>query len=170
DEPLPAWLAESVRQQHWASAGPHSAREIPGFDDKPYGTWAKQPTSAHSMEQVRRMFDGYDNGVLYADHHIGRIFNALADQNVLDDTVIVISADHGENLGELNIYGDHQTADQITHRVPLIVKWPGVTSSPRVDSALHYHFDFAATMIELLGGKTPENWDGQSFAAAFKSG
>jgi len=41
--------------------------------------------------------------------------------------VIIISADHGENLGELNIYGDHQTADQITCRVPLIVKWPGVT-------------------------------------------
>src|SRR5206468_7183731 len=164
DEPLPAWLAESVRQQHWASAGPHSAREIPGFDDTPYGTWAKQPTSAHSMDQVRRMFDGYDTGVLYADHHIGRIFNALADQNILDDTIIVISADHGENLGELNIYGDHQTADYPTCRVPLIVRWPGLTNAnqPSVDVALHYHFDFAATTIELLAAPVPVNWDARS--------
>jgi choline-sulfatase len=114
------------------------------------------------------MFDGYDTGVLYADHYIGRIFNALADQNILDETAIIISADHGENLGELNIYGDHQTADHCTSRVPLIVAWPGVTTSARVDSALHYHVDFAATMIELLGGNVPKNWDGISFASALK--
>jgi arylsulfatase A-like enzyme len=38
-----------------------------------------------------------------------------------------------------------------------------------VDEAQHYHFDFAATTIELLGGKVPENWDGQSFASALKT-
>ncbi len=121
------------------------------------------------MNEVRRMFDGYDNGVRYADQHIGKLLNALADQGVLDETVVIISADHGENLGELNIYGDHQTADHITSRVPLVVKWPGISAGGRVDTALHYHVDFAATMIELLGGKVPEIWDGQSFAPAFKS-
>ena len=144
-------------------------REIPGYDDEPYGNWPKQPVRADSMAQVRRMFDGYDNGVRYADEHIGRMLNALADQGVLDETVVIISADHGENLGELNIYGDHQTADQFTSRVPLIVKWPGISGGGRVDSALHYHVDFAATMIELLGGKVPANWDGESFASAFRS-
>ena len=59
-----------------------------------------QPTSETQAETppvsvgVRRMFDGYDNGVRDADEHIGRLFNALADQGVLDDTVIIISADH----------------------------------------------------------------------------
>jgi len=141
------------------------------------------------MEQVRRMFDGYDAGIRFADEHVGRLLNALADQGVLDETAIVISADHGENLGELNIYGDHQTADQITSRVPLIVKWPGVTNAPpasespaapprigaaaraaRVDDALHYHVDFAATTIELVGGEVPPNWDGASFASSLKRG
>jgi arylsulfatase A-like enzyme len=132
---------------------------------------------------VRRLFDGYDHGVLYCDEHIGRLLNALADQNVLDETAVIITADHGENLGELNIYGDHQTADEITCRVPLIVKWPGITDrvsgfgfrgsgeekeAPRVDAGLHYHFDFAATMIELVGGKVPENWDGKPFTDAFR--
>src|SRR5207248_4662020 len=115
-----------------------------GYDDKPYGDWPRQPTKIDSMEQVRRMFDGYDAGVRYADEHIGRLFNALADQGVLDETAIIISADHGENLGELNIYGDHQTADQITCRVPLIVRWPGILTGGRVDRALHYHVDLAA--------------------------
>ena len=50
------------------------------------------------MADARKMFDGYDLGVRYADEYLGRIFNALADQRVLDETAIVISADHGETL------------------------------------------------------------------------
>jgi arylsulfatase A-like enzyme len=173
DDPLPAWLTEEVRQKHWNACGPHSAQEVTGFGPGPYDEevnleFPRQPIVIDSMQQVRRMFDGYDTGVVYADKYIGEILNALADQNVLDDTAVIVSADHGENLGELNIYGDHQTADHITSRVPLVVSWPGVTTSPRVDTALHYHFDFAATTIELLGGKVPAIWDGVSFAGAMK--
>src|SRR4051812_25441490 len=173
DDPLPAWLTEEVRQKHWTGCGPHSAREVHGFVPGPYDDEVKklfprQPSVIDSMAQVRRMFDGYDTGVLYADQHIGHLLNALADENVLDDTAIVITADHGENLGELNIYGDHQTADHCTSRVPLIVSWRGVTTTPRVDTALHYQFDFAASVIELLGGKVPANWDGIGFAESLK--
>ncbi len=174
DSPLPAWLTEEVREQHWNGVGPHSAREVVGYDDQPYGNWAKQPTKIDSMHQVRRMFDGYDAGVLYADEHIGRLLNALGDQGVLDETAIIISADHGENLGELNIYGDHQTADQITCRVPLILKNFPTSKSPaappRVCRALHYHIDFAATLIQLIGGKIPDIWDAIPFDLATDQG
>ncbi|HZT43391.1 MAG TPA: sulfatase [Chthonomonadaceae bacterium] len=174
ESPLPAWLTEEVRQQHWNGCGPHSAQEMTGFTDAdPWrGRYPRQPIRADSMAAVRRMFDGYDTGVRYADSHIGRILNALADANLLDETAVVISSDHGENLGELNIYGDHQTADQITTRIPLLVRWPGITDrhAGRVDGALHYHFDFAATMIELAGGKVPALWDGESFADALQKG
>lgn len=172
-DPLPAWLTDEVRQAHWAGGGPHSAREIPGYaDNDTFGKrFPRQPTQADGMEAVRAMFDGYDTGVRYADEYVGRILNALADQGVLDETVIMISSDHGENLGELNIYGDHQTADQITSRVPLVVRWPGVTDAQagRVDAGLHYHFDWAATMIDLLGQPVPRVWDGESFAPSFKN-
>ncbi len=172
DDPTPAWLTEEVRRQHWQGVGPHSAQEPLGFEggDLFGGAYPHQPFVMDSMTQVRRMFDGYDMGIRYADQSIGRLLNALSDLNVLDETVIIISADHGENLGELNVYGDHQTADGITPHVPLIVRWPGLTENPRVDKALHYHVDFAATLIELLGGRAPENWDGVSFADAFQNG
>jgi arylsulfatase A-like enzyme len=39
-----------------------------------------------------------------------------------------------------------------------------------VDSSLHYHVDFAATTVELMGGKVPPSWDGVSFAASLKAG
>jgi arylsulfatase A-like enzyme len=173
DEPLPTWYSEDVRRRHWEGVGPHSAREVGGYDDAPAPQWPKQPMVIDTMDAARAMFDGYDAGVRYADEHIGRLMNTLADLGVLDETAVIVSADHGENLGELNIYCDHQTADHITSRVPLIVKWPGIhagASSPRIDRALHYHFDFAATVIELLGGTVPPNWDGVSFADAFRRG
>jgi choline-sulfatase len=174
DAPTPAWLTEEVRKQHWRGGGPHSAREVSGFGFEEWNieyekSWPQQPKVIDSMEKVRQMFDGYDRGTLYADAAIGRILNSLADQNLLDDTTVIISADHGESLGEFNIYGDHQTADQTCSRIPLIVRCPGITKA-RTDDALLYHFDFAATLIELAGGKVPlDIWDGRPFTNAFKS-
>ena len=84
--------------------------------------------------------------------------------------MIVVSADHGENQGELSVWGDHQTADVCTCRVPLIVRWPGVTDSGRVDRALHYQYDWGATLVEMIGRDVPQNWDARPFTAAFRSG
>ncbi len=168
DQPLPDWLTEDVRRRHWDGCGPHSAREISGFAPSFREQFPRQPAEADSMDKVRMMFDGYDTGVRYADLWIGRIFDALRRQGVFEDTVVIISADHGENLGELNIYGDHQTADLVTTRVPLIVRWPGVTTPGSVNDGLHYHVDFAATLVELLGGQVPGHWDGVSFADAMR--
>ena len=167
--PLPAWLTEEVRAEHFRGCGPNSAQELVGFsDDYPYGDFPRQPRVADSMQAVRRMFDGYDTGVLYADHYVGRVLEQLQRLGVHDETAIVISADHGETLGELNVYCDHHTADHQTARVPMIVRMPG--AAPRVDRALCYQFDVAATLVGLLGGELPASWDGSSFAPAFAAG
>lgn len=169
NDPLPAWLNEEVRRAHWEGCGPHCAREVRGYGPVPHeNRWPRQPAEIASMEDVRKLFDGYDTGVRFADEHIGHHLEMLAGLGVLEDTAVIVTADHGENLGELNIYGDHHTADEITTRIPLIVRWPGI--SPRVDSAFHYQIDFAATLVELVGGSVPGNWDGRSFAKGFQSG
>ncbi len=170
-DPLPAWITEEVRQRAWSMPGPHSAQEPHGFGDEDFiHRYPRLPARLDSMDAVRQWIDGYDTGVRYVDEHIGRLMNALADAGVLDETLVMIGADHGENLGELNIWGDHQTADNITCRVPLIVHAPLLGSDPRTDDALHYHFDWAATLIELAGGTVPANWDGKPFTAAFRAG
>ncbi|MCL4508519.1 MAG: sulfatase [Chloroflexi bacterium] len=172
DAPIPQWLTEDVRQSHWNGVGPHSAQEVTGYAPPPTSRFPRQPGQISSMDEVRRVFDGYDTGVRYADTHIAQLLDVLREQGVLDETVIIVSADHGECLGELNIYGDHQTADELTTHVPLIIRWPGVTDSQcgRVDTAFHYQFDMAATVIDLLGGMVPAVWDGVSFATAFREG
>ena len=169
DDPLPAWYTEEVRQRHWAGCGPHSAREVTGYGPKPdwMAKFTHQPGEIDSMAAARAMFDGYDAGVRYADEHVGQIIAALEAAGILDDTAIIITADHGENLGELNIYGDHQTADQITTNIPMIVRWPGVTDkrAGSEETGLCYHIDVAASVLEQVGGRVPAGWDGVSFAA-----
>lgn len=173
-DPLPHWLTEDVRAAHWAACGPHSAQECSGFapNAELSRIFPRQPVQIADMAGVRKMFDGYDTGVLVADDHVGRLLNQLADLGVLDDTVVMLTSDHGETLGELNVYGDHQTADQITSRIPMIVRWPGLTDAHagrRLD-AFHYQVDFTATLLELLGQKIPSKWDGESFATSLAAG
>jgi arylsulfatase A-like enzyme len=168
-EPLPAWLTEEVRAQHFAGCGPNSAQEAVGFTpDYPWGDYPRQPRQCDSMSAVRRMFDGYDTGVLYADLYVGRLLDELARLGVLDDTAVIVSADHGETLGELNVYADHHTADEHTARVPMIVRWPGL--APRAEPALCYQIDVFATLVALLGGSVPPSWDGRSFADELRAG
>jgi len=171
-EPHPDWITEAIREKHWQGAGPHSAQEVTGFssNEEAYQRFPRQPTAIDSMAKVRAMFDGYDTGIRYTDDHVGLLLDKLRQLGIYEDTVIILSADHGETLGELNIYGDHQVADQQTSHVPLLIKWPGVTTGSRVDTAFHYQFDMAATVLEMLDAPIPSNWDGQSFAEAFMGG
>jgi choline-sulfatase len=174
DEPLPEWLTEEVRAEHWQGYGPHSAREVIGFgiDPRMQEYFPRQPLECPTMDGVRAVIDGYDCGVRYADDHFGQLLDKLDTLGVEQDTAIMVSADHGETLGELNIYGDHQTADEHTSRVPMILRWPGpgAQNQGRVDGAFHYQFDVAATILELLGARVPSSWDGVSFAEAFRAG
>lgn len=170
-DPLPAWLTEDVRQRGWNGFGPHSPQEPHGWGgETSHQRYPRVPAQLDSMEAVRMWIDGYDTGIRYADEHVGRLLDALSDAGVLDETIIMVSADHGENQGELNVWGDHQTADVPTCRVPLIVRWPGLTDEARVDRALHYHYDWAATLIELGGGQVPGRWDARPFTTAFQEG
>lgn len=170
NDPLPAWMTEEMRQRAWESFGPHSAQEPMGYDVVPTDRWPRVPEQLDSMEAVKRWIDGYDTGIWYADLWVGKLMDALEEVGVLDETVIIVSSDHGEAQGEFDIWGDHQTADHVVSRVPLLIRWPGLTDGGRVDRALHYHFDWAATLIEMVGGTVPDNWDGVPFTEAFRQG
>ena len=172
DDPTPGWLTEEVRAAHWQLPGPHSAQEVAGFGPRTvWDEWPRQPQQVTGMEDVRRVYDGYDTGVRYADHHVGQILDRLDGMGLLDDTAVMVSADHGENLGELGIYCDHQTADQFTTRLPMILRWPGLDRSVgTVRSGFHYQIDVMATVLELFGAEVPARWDGTSFAPALLAG
>jgi len=169
-QPLPAWLSEEVIAGHQKTVGPNSASEMNMFNDDPYEAYPRHTSHVHNMAELRHHIDGYDCGIRYMDTHIGQLFDALAAKGVMDDLVVIVSGDHGENHGELGIYKEHATADQPTCRIPMIVRWPGRGRAGHVDTGLHHNLDLAPTLAEMLGQAPCEIWDGQSYAAALTDG
>jgi arylsulfatase A-like enzyme len=174
EDPAPEFPDSETITEQYEGYGPHSAHEPHAWGDG--SDLERTPDEIEDREDFRQWVDGYDVGVRYMDDYIGRLLDLLEEAGVREETLIVLTADHGENLGELNVYGDHQTADDKTCRVPLIVDGPGV--EPGEDDALHYNVDFAPTIVEFLAREdddfgddedddespVPEGWDGESFA------
>jgi arylsulfatase A-like enzyme len=168
-EPLPDWIDEERLAYHQTLAGPHSALDIGMYHGKENDRFPRAPGEVRDMRGLRRMFDGYDCGIRYMDEHIGRLFDALDAQGAMDDLIVIISSDHGENMGELGIYGEHGTADYITNRIPMIIRWPGGMRG-HVDTDLHYNLDLAPTLAELLEKGPSSRWDGRSYAPSIQKG
>jgi len=170
-QPVPDWPTAEVIRHHFSSYGPHGAQEVSGTAPIERGDrFPRDLSQIRSREDFVRWINGYDTGIWYADLWVGKLLDKLQEQGILEDTIIIVTSDHGENHGELGIYGDHHTADRITCRVPYVLRIPQLTDGGRIDRALHYQMDLSATLIELLGKRVPPDWDGQSFADALREG
>ncbi len=127
---------------------------------------AREPLDPADARYVTALYDG---GIAAADVRIGRIVEALRRAGRLDRTLICITADHGEELGEHNGFWFHGNSlyDAVL-RIPLVVRGPGVTQG-RCD-ALMQNLDLLPTLLELVGGKVPAGIDGFSFAELARGG
>ncbi|MDK2991858.1 MAG: choline-sulfatase [Clostridiales bacterium] len=169
NDPIPDWLTQEVLDEHIKMAGPHTALDLNMYNGDPNPEFPQFPGEIRTMDDLKKVIDGYDRGIRYMDQHIGMVLDALNKQGVLDDLVIIISADHGENMGELGIYSEHATADKCTCRIPMIIKWPDYASG-YVDKGLHYNLDLGPTLAEMLNKEPVSWWDGQSYASVIKGG
>lgn len=169
DDPIPEWLTEEVHSGHTKLAGPHTARDNGMYHGNPMPNFPRQVNDVCDMEKLRNCIDGYDCGIRFMDEHIGKILDLLEQKGILEDTAIIVTSDHGENFGELGIYSEHGTADNITCRIPMIIKWPGMKKG-HVDNGFHYNIDLAPTLSEILETPAWDKWDGESYAATLKDG
>ncbi|MGE0813574.1 MAG: sulfatase-like hydrolase/transferase [Vicinamibacterales bacterium] len=103
----------------------------------------------------------YDAEVAYADAMVGRLLDRLGPA-VLDRTLIVVTADHGESLGDHGETTHGLFAYDSTIAVPLIIAGGGVT--PAIVEAPVGHDDILPTAADLLGVAAPDGMDGQSAA------
>ena len=171
DAPIADWITQDLIDNQNRSFGPHSCTEVPGETDELPARWRMGVGHIRNREDAKAHLDGYDTGIRYADLYVGKLIQDLKDLGVYDETAIIVSADHGENQGELNVWGDHQLADYATNRVPLIVRWPGVTDGQagQARAQLLYNLDLTATIAELVDQEAPAAWQGRSFAEALRS-
>ncbi|MBT6147809.1 MAG: sulfatase [Gemmatimonadetes bacterium] len=155
------WPDEAAIAGHQTNTGPFSAQRQ--FKDN-VSTLDLMPGAVRNRAEFEQMVTGYDASIAFVDHHVGLILAELESQGGLQDTAIIIGADHGDAFGEHGIYSDHTNADESIHRLPLIVKWPGVTPAGSRDGSMVYHLDMAPTLCELTGAEIPSRYDGRSLA------
>jgi arylsulfatase A-like enzyme len=127
--------------------------------DEQLAPWPRTP------EVVREHLTDYYGVITYLDMQIGRILQALKDQRVYDDTIIVFSSDHGLAVGSHGLFGK-QNIYEDGMKVPLIVAGPGI---PRGRSdAFAYLFDVYPTLCGLAGLPEPSGIDGKSLAPVIR--
>jgi len=165
-----AWPDENTIAEHQSITGRFSANcqtYGPGIVNKsPYPLMTDTVSSRADFEQ---MVTGYDAMIRYVDHHIGQVLDLLEKQGLLEDTAIIISADHGDAFGEHGIYTDHVNVDNCIHNIPLIVSWPGVTPANTENNDFMENVDFAPTICDMLDIPAVKEWDGRSYKANFEA-
>jgi hypothetical protein len=103
--------------------------------------------------------DRYDDKVLQTDGIIRQIFEALTARQYLDDAVVVMTADHGEGLGERHwAHGWDLYNEDI--RIPML--WYDTASARYPDLSFAAQVDIAPTILDHLGLAIPASWEGQS--------
>lgn len=95
------------------------------------------------------LFNRYRNAVHYADRTTGRILDALVVRGLAEDTLVVVTGDHGEEFFENGFWGHTSNFTRAQAHVPLVLAGPGIPRGEETRPTSHV--DLPATLLELLG-------------------
>jgi arylsulfatase A-like enzyme len=104
----------------------------------------------------------YDGAVAYMDACIADIFSAIERLSLVDETIVIVTADHGETLDEHDCWFDHHGTYDNTLHVPLVIRYPSKMPAGERVKGYSYQFDLVPTILELAGIDTQHKFDGQS--------
>ena len=106
-----------------------------------------------SDDDRQRMVDLYDGGIRYTDEMVGRFLDDLAERGLLENSVVVILADHGEEFWDHgSVFHGHTLYQELTH-VPLIIHIPGF--EPRRIVQRVALLDLLPTLLDIFGVEEP---------------
>jgi arylsulfatase A-like enzyme len=114
-----------------------------------------------SAEEWTRIVALYDAELAYLDEQVGRLVDGLKARGLYDQTIIVITADHGELMGEHGLANHFKSLSEEEIRVPLIVRYPPALRPGRVTTPVQL-VDVLPTLSELTGLTAGDPMDGQS--------
>jgi arylsulfatase A-like enzyme len=123
----------------------------------------KRRLSARDVALAR---DAYDDCIAYIDEQLGRLFRELDRRGVLDETLVIVTADHGEHFGEHELFGHGGSLYAPEVHVPLLIAGPGarpVPSGARVPGTVSLR-DLPATITDLAGLRKAAVFPGASLA------
>jgi arylsulfatase A-like enzyme len=102
-------------------------------------------------DELAQMEIAYDSEIAFVDQQLGRLFGALQERGLADNTIVVVTSDHGELFGEHGLIDHGNSLYAPVLHVPLTVVWPaGVPAGVRVVEPISLR-DVAATIMDLTG-------------------
>ncbi len=113
--------------------------------------------------------DLYDGAIAYADYGIGQLVEALSLAGTLAETLVVVTADHGELLGQHDIY-THANLYEGNTRIPLILHLPDQLPANTEMRGLVGQVDLLPTLLDLAGIEQPPQLDGMSLVPLINGG
>lgn len=133
----------------------------PVYDFKPFADYFVEwfPPGCTDKEYIVAQYDG---AVAYMDACIQNIFTSVEELGIEDETLIIITSDHGETLHDHECWYDHHGLYDCTLTVPLILRYPG-----KIDKGLEFddycqHKDIMPTLLDLMGIDYDFDFDGRS--------
>jgi arylsulfatase A-like enzyme len=128
-----------------------------------YSTDPHRPYLTHEgFDFGASLVDRYDGEIAFADSQFGRLFDWLEQTGRLENTMILIMADHGESLGERGVYKHSSQLYNEQARVPMIIYVPGM--APRRVHDYVSTIDLGATILQSVGIKPPKEYAGVGLA------
>jgi arylsulfatase A-like enzyme len=131
--------------------------------------WWKVSKAPHSIEDLKLLVDSYDDCIAALDQQLGRLFDELTRRGLLENTLIVVTADHGEEFGEHGHYTHGFDLYEPETHVPLLVFGPSrVPGNLAIDESVSLR-DLPATIVDLLGLQDKTPFPGTSLARTWET-
>jgi len=135
------------------------AGDLPESVQTPDYQWGRK-SPPPSEADARYVEDLYDAEVAYLDKRIGAFLARLEDAGALEDTLILVTSDHGEEFFEHGASNHGHSLYQEQLHVPLLLAWPGHVEGGRVAKHPVHAVDVAPTLAQAAGAPIPEGWVG----------
>lgn len=116
-----------------------------------------------------RYVDAYDNAIHWTDRNVGLLVAELMELDLLEETIIVVAADHGEEFHEHGGEGHARNLYRETTEVPLILSLPFALAEPVVVDSWVENNDIWPTLFDLLGLEPMEHHPGRSLRPAIEA-
>lgn len=117
--------------------------------------------------KYQRYMKDYLRTIRSVDDNLGRLLAYLEESGLAENTVVVYASDQGFFLGEHGWF-DKRWMYEESLRMPLIVRWPGVTVPGSTNDDLVQNLDFAQTFLDVAGVAAPEQMQGRSLVPLFQ--
>lgn len=111
--------------------------------------------------ELEHLISQYDGSLAYLDAELRRLVGRLKQLGIYDNTLVVITSDHGEAFGKHFLLGHQRSLRQHQLWIPLLVRYPGQRAAQRVENRVS-QVDLLPTVLDALGIGAPEGLDGHS--------